>query len=328
MGSDTPPPRLYEAVGRAAEHLEASDTLVVFATEAAVLEITRQQSPHPISHPKAHIQFHLVKEVVTMGDEPLSVVKQKTNSSLAIGIRLLKRQLLDAFVSTGNTGALIAAATLSMPRLPGIKRPALIAMLPSEKGPVAVIDVGGNVSCKAKHLIQFALMGAAYQRCSKGIEHPTVGLLNIGVESRKGTEEIQKAYHWLTEQRENLNMTFQGNIEGREVLQGVVDVVVTDGFTGNVLLKSIEGTSSFILENITKKHGHMEGMRSALQDLHKRFHYAEYPGAIVCGVDGVVVKCHGDSCPTALFNGIRGAVKLVRHQLVQKIKQQLSESSI
>lgn len=323
MGSDTPPHVLYEAVLRAAKHFDASHTLIVFATQAAVEELTRMH-PIPFSSQLARIQFHLVNEVITMGDEPLSAVRHKKNSSLVQGIRLLKKHLIDAFVSAGNTGALIASATLSMPLLPGIKRPALLAILPTEKGSVAVIDVGGNVSCKAHHLIQFAHMGAAYQRCSNQIDVPSVGLLNIGVESKKGTNELRQAYQWLEAHRTGFNMSFFGNIEGREIFQGLVDVVVTDGFTGNVLLKSIEGTSSFILENIAKAYGTLEVMQEALNHLNKRFHYAEYPGAIVCGVDGVVVKCHGNSSPTALFNGIKGAARMVELRLVQQIKQQLS----
>lgn len=324
MGSDTPPHILYEAVLRAAQYFDASYTLIVFATQAAIEELTRKHPILPPSSQLAHIQFHPVKEVITMGDEPLDAIRHKKNSSLVMGLRLLKKHLIDAFVSAGNTGALIASTTLSMPLLPGIKRPALLAILPTEKGSVAVIDVGGNVSCKAHHLIQFAHMGAAYQRCSHGIDVPSVGLLNIGVESKKGTNELRHAYQLLEEHRTGFNMSFYGNIEGREIFQGLVDVVVTDGFTGNVLLKAIEGTSSFILENIAKAYGNLEAMKLALNDLNKRFHYAEYPGAIVCGVDGVVVKCHGNSSPVAFFNSIQGAARMVQLRLVHQIKQQLS----
>lgn len=324
MGCDTPPKQLYQAVLQAAEDLDPSYTLIVLATDSVIEEAaTLNHSAASSSKQIAKIKFFPIKEVITMGDEPLSAIRHKKNSSLVTGIRLLKKHQLDAFVSAGNTGALIASSTLSLPLLPGIKRPALLAVIPSERGNVVVIDVGGNVSCKARHLIQFAKLGAAYQRSIEGIESPRVGLLNIGVESKKGTSELRQAYQWLEDHREQLSLSFHGNIEGREIFQGAVDVVVTDGFTGNVLLKSIEGVSSFILDTITQDCGSNPGMGQALEKLQKRFNYAEYPGAIVCGIDRVVVKCHGNSTPTAFLNSIRGAAKLVQHQFVEKIKQQL-----
>lgn len=324
MGCDTPPKQLYQAVLQVAEDLDSSYNLIVFATDSVIEEAATLKDPAaPSTKQTAKIKFFPIKEVITMGDEPLSAIRHKKNSSLVTGIRLLKKRQLDAFVSAGNTGALIASSTLSLPLLPGIKRPALLAVVPSERGNVVVIDVGGNVSCKARHLIQFAKLGAAYQRSIEGIESPSVGLLNIGVESKKGTSELRQAYQWLEDHREQLSLSFHGNIEGREIFQGAVDVVITDGFTGNVLLKSIEGVSSFILDTIVQDCGSNPGMGPALEKLHKRFNYAEYPGAIVCGIDRVVVKCHGNSTPTAFLNGIRGAVRLVQHQFVEKIKQQL-----
>ncbi len=159
------------------------------------------------------------------------------------GIRNLKERDIDAFVTAGNTGALIAAATIILPMLPEVARPALMALLPTRKGLVTVIDVGGNVSVKAPQLVQFAKMGVAFQRTYRNCPNPTVGLLNIGAESKKGTPEHRQAYDALSEAP---NMTFIGNVEGREVFQGRVDVLATDGFTGNVFLKTSEGVSSFI----------------------------------------------------------------------------------
>ncbi len=324
MGSDTPPQFLYEAVLRAADFFDPSFTLIVLSTQSIVDELTRKLNPTLSSPKSARVEFHIVPEVITMVDEPLSAVRRKKKSSLFTGIRLLKKHLIDAFVSAGNTGALIAGTALSLPLLPGIKRPALLAVLPAEHGPIAVIDVGGNVACKAHHLIQFASMAAAYQRSSLGMEIPRVGLLNIGVESKKGTAELREAYKWLEDNKGKLKINFLGNIEPREVFQGKIDVLVTDGFTGNILLKSIEGASAFILEYIVKSCGAQ--LLPFVKDLQKRFHYAEYPGAILCGVDGVIVKCHGNASPTALFNSIKGAARMVSTRLVQQIKQQLLEN--
>lgn len=296
MGGDTSPERLFEAVRQATEAYDTVQFLIL---------ATPQVVSHLGKHPR--VECCLTPDVVSMSDEPLAAVRHKKGSSLVTGIRLLKKRQIDAFVSAGNTGALIAAATLSLPLQPGIRRPALLANLPTEKGYVAVLDVGGNVSCKALHLVQFAQMGATYQRLSRGLARPRVGLLNVGVESQKGTKEVREAYQILKDQAASLAIDFVGNIEAREVMQGQVDVLVTDGFSGNVLLKSIEGASSFILRFLAT---HLEGQPEWLKELKAHFCSDEYPGAIVCGVKGVVVKCHGNASPRAFFQGIKGAVEL------------------
>jgi glycerol-3-phosphate acyltransferase PlsX len=325
MGSDTSPKVLFEAVERAAELLGPTHTLLVAATQEIIDQIAPRAQRINEGHKTARIEFHLARDVITMGDEPLTGIRHKKESSLVKTVRLLRKKMVDAIVTAGNTGALIALSTLSLPLLPGIKRPALLALIPTEKGPVAVVDVGGSVYCKAKHLIQFAQMGSAYQRCSQGIDKPRVGILNIGVESKKGTSEHQEAYRILQDPSNTDHFAFAGNVEGREIFQGNVDVLITDGFTGNVLLKTIEGTSAYILDYIRKNsEGKMEPIVSGLR---KHLDYTEYPGAIVAGVDGVVVKCHGNATPTSFFHSIKGAAHLVERQLVSKMKAQLTIST-
>jgi phosphate acyltransferase len=337
MGGDKPPDVLFEAIIQAAEQLDDSHSLLVIATKSVVNLLSRLELPALSAkqlsvRQRARIEFHVVADAISMGDEPLGAVRRKKGSSLVVGIRLLKKRRIDAFVSCGNTGALVASSTLSLPMLPGVSRPALLAVLPTEKGSVAVIDVGGNVSCKAHHLVQFARLGAAYQRSIQGIECPLVGLLNIGVESKKGTTEVRQAYEILKTQCQELaakgitpRLHFLGNVEGREVFQGAVDVLVTDGFTGNVLLKTTEGVASFIFNSLqeTLKDHSSEIVMNTLSDLQKHFNYAEYPGAIVCGVDGIVVKCHGNSSAKALLSSIRGAITLVKKRVITLIKEQL-----
>lgn len=314
MGGDTSPDNLFDAVLQAVKAYDASFTFVVLATPDIIQRLKEKVSPLQTG---ALVEFCSVQEVITMCDEPLASVRRKKGASLVIGMRLLKKRRIDALVSAGNTGALLVAATLSLPLLPGIKRPALLATLPTEKGQVAVVDVGGNVSCKAHHLIQFAHMGAAYQRCSQGIERPRVGLLNIGVESQKGTQELRHAYQILADTPEE-GLLFAGNIEAREVLQGRIDVLVTDGFSGNVLLKSIEGASAFILQVLAERK--TEGMKECLHELRTHFSTEEYPGAILCGVEGVVVKCHGNATARAFYHGIQGAITLVQRKLIEQLK--------
>jgi phosphate acyltransferase len=302
MGGDTPPEVLFEGVLLAAAQLDTSFTYVVLATPEVIGRLAS-------SSKESRIEIYPTPDLITMSDEPLPAVRHKRGSSLVVGIRLLKKRHLDAFISAGNTGALIVAATLYLPLLPGIKRPALLALLPTDKGSVAVIDVGGNVSCKAHHLVQFAQMGANYQRSSQNIAQPRVGLLNIGVESQKGTQEVRQAYQILHELGPESGMNFVGNVEAREVLQGNIDVLVTDGFSGNVLLKSIEGASTFILHFLSQRLSPSGTplLKERLNELYAQFSSDEYPGAILCGIEGVVVKCHGNASPRAFFNSIKVA---------------------
>lgn len=329
MGSESSPITLFEAVIQATQELSGV-TFIVFAT-ASVADSIRDNpffSPY-LFKSNSRIELYPISDVIEMDDEPIVAMREKKNSSLVVGLRLLKKRHLKGFVSAGNTGALIVGATLSLPLLPGIKRPALLATLPTEQGDVAVIDVGGNVSCKAHHLVQFAQMGAAYQRCCKGIERPRVGLLNIGVESKKGTSEVRHAYQKLQALQAGLldsHMQFVGNVEGRDVFQGLADVLVTDGFTGNVLLKTSEGVAFFLLEHLkgALKGISIEQQNAILRYLRYEFDYEEYSGAIICGIDAVVVKCHGKSSTQAMFNGIQGAVSLVQNEFISQLKSELA----
>lgn len=318
MGSETPPQILYQAVLKAAAHFDASDTLVVLSTQEIVNEIFQSEHPVFISPNACRIEFLIISEVITMGDDPVGAIRHKKGSSLAVGIKQLRKRTLNAFISAGNTGALIAGTALSLPLLPGIKRPVLLAELPTKKGSVAVIDVGGSVKKDVRTLVQSAIMGAAYRISTQKNAIPSVGLLNIGVESKKGTNELRQAYQIL--QATHSCMAFLGNVEGREVFEGKVDVLVTDGFTGNILLKSVEGVSEFIFKCL-----HNISSATALEELQARFDYAEYPGAIVCGVDGVIIKCHGNASFEAFFKSILKAGHLVRNDLVNRIKSQLND---
>jgi glycerol-3-phosphate acyltransferase PlsX len=323
MGSESSPIILFEAVHLAAQkHKDV--TFVVFATSLIAAQIREETNFSLSDH---SIEVYPIATIIEMNDEPVTSIRDKKDSSLVTGLRLLKKKRLDAFVSAGNTGALIAGATLLLPLLPGVKRPALLATLPTEKNDVVVIDVGGNVLCKAHHLVQFAQMGAAYQRCFSGVESPKVGLLNIGVESKKGTSEIRRAYQMLQELqlKANTKMDFVGNVEGRGVFEGIVDVLVTDGFTGNVLLKTSEGVSIFLLnqlKSILKDISH-EQKEAILKQLRIEFDYEEYSGALICGVDSVVVKCHGRSSTQAMLNGINGAIELVQQKFISQLKEHL-----
>ena len=317
LGSDSSPHTLFEGVLKASLNLDSSLIFLVLSNSSVIKQLSASYPSLP-----SNIQFHEVQEEILMSDEPLSVVRHKKNSSLVKGIRLLKRKEVDAFISTGNTGAMIVSATLSLPRLKGIKRPALLASLPTQKGSVVVVDVGGNVSCKAQQLVQFAHLGAAYQRYLGGIKTPRVGLLNIGIESKKGTSEVRQAYQMLSLQKSDKSLNFVGNLEARDIFKGDIDVLITDGFTGNVMLKTIEGFSFLILDAL--KDWMNKETHENLKKFKKTFNYNNYQGAILCGIEGIVVKCHGNSSAEGFYNGICGVVDLYKKDFIKKIKKELS----
>jgi len=309
MGSDSSPELIFEAVLTAAKDMPAT-TLVAIGTHAFLKNKNRIQN----------VELHAVADAIGMADEPLRAIARKQSSSLFVGLKLLSKQKIDAFISAGNTGALVAGATLRLPRLTGIKRPALLTVLPTSQAPLAVIDVGGSVFCKPPQLVQFALMGAAYQSCRQNLTMPKVGLLNIGIEPKKGTSSMQETYQLLQQisSVEKPPFKFVGNIEGRDVFSGQIDVLVTDGFTGNVFLKTSEGVSAFI----------MDQLRPTDQKITQRFSYTEYPGALICGVDGIVIKCHGQATRSAIVNSIKETLFLLEHQLISKIHQKLKSQNL
>jgi len=252
-----------------------------------------------------------------MTDDPLSILRKKRDSSLFIGLESLKHEKVDALITCGNTGALIAGAHHLLDTIDSIKRPALIALLPTKKDPVAVLDVGANVTCDSNMLVQFALMGRAYQQ-ARGIVNPIVGMLNIGEEESKGRKELREAYTLLEKAKETTS--FAGNIEGREAFDGSVDVLVTDGFTGNIFLKTAEGVSSFILSQFEA----VLPPDTAFEQLERVANYAEYPGALLCGLNQLVIKCHGASNGLAVKNALFGAYQLLSNEFLPSLKKKLS----
>ena len=265
------------------------------------------------------LSFHPARESIGMEENPLLALRRKKQASLCVGLRLLKEDKLGAFVSAGNTGALVSASKMILGTFPDISRPALLALMPTKKRPVAVLDVGANLQAKAAQLVQFAHLGAAYQK-ARGIENPRVGILNIGSEASKGTSEIRLAYKELSKRS-----FFAGNIEGKSVFDGDVDVLVTDGFTGNVFLKTAEGIASLVLDRLHARipATALKDIQVHLDDLQRHLHYAQHPGALLCGVKGTVVKCHGYSTPEAFANGIRGAIEFASSRFIEILQTQL-----
>ncbi|NLN49863.1 MAG: phosphate acyltransferase PlsX [Clostridiales bacterium] len=278
-------------------------------------------------------KLHIVEanEIIENSDNPVKAIKQKKDSSMVLGLSLVKDNTCDAFLSAGSTGAFLAGSLLRVGRIKGIDRPALSPVLPSMKGGYMLIDAGANVDCKPKNILQFAIMGSIYMEKVLGIISPKVGLLSNGTEEGKGNELTKQSHELL----KNSNINFIGNIEARDMIYGVCDVCVCDGFVGNVVLKNTEGLASGIMsmikEEITKttvsKIGAML-IKNSLIGLKKRFDYKEYGGAPFLGINGIMIKAHGSSDKKAIKNAIRQAKLLYDNKCIDLIRAEIERAEI
>lgn len=290
-------------------------------------KIDRELQGHPLLRSLKPNAYEIVnaREVIGFTDQATAAVKTKKDSSIAVGCALHKEGKADAFVSAGHTGAVLSASTLVLGRIAGISRPTIGALIPTAKSPSLLVDAGTNVDCKPRHLFEFAVMGSVYVEAMLGKKNPSIGLLSIGEEDNKGNDTTLEAFSLLKQSKLN----FHGNIEGRDVLQGKVDVVVCDGFVGNILLKFGESVPSFFKakfmtfaeKSIVNKLVALVakgGMRSVMKELD----YQEHGGVPLLGVNGVSIIGHGGSTPKAIKNMIFRAEEMVQ----QKVNSRISEA--
>lgn len=280
-----------------------------------------------ISHERISI-IHTT-ELILGTDEPVRAVRRKKNASLVLAAQQVADGLADACISAGNTGALMAAGLFVVGRIEGIDRPALAPTLPTMGGEgFLLLDVGANADAKPEHLLQYAIMGSIYSEKARGILRPRVGLLNIGTEEKKGNELTRNAFDIL----KNADIHFVGNVEARDLLEGVADVVVTDGFTGNMVLKTIEGTALSMFKML--KMSLMSSFKSKLaaavlkpnfKTLKNTLDYSEYGGAALFGLKAPVIKAHGSSNGQAIFSAIRQTREMVSQDVVELIKQKMEK---
>ena len=280
---------------------------------------------------KDKISIKHAPELIKM-DEPAAVsVRRKKLSSISIGIELLKEKEIDAFISAGNTGAVVCAAALKLRTLPGIERPGIGIVLPTLKGPCMLIDVGANIDATPMHLLHYGVMGISYCKYILKIHNPSVGILNIGQEEYKGTELVKEARQLF----EKTNLNFTGNAEASDIYAGKNDVVVSDGFVGNIVLKVTESfaeaTSSLLKKELTKrllpKIGAILSL-PAYRAIRKKIDYSEYGGAPLLGVDGRIIIAHGGSSAKAIKNAIRAATEYVKHKLNQHIVEGINNLNV
>jgi glycerol-3-phosphate acyltransferase PlsX len=319
MGSDNAPMVEVEGAIQAIE--EYGNEVILVGDEARVkAEIAK----HGFSSDKLTVKH--ASEIIEMHDPAAISVRRKRNSSIVVGMDLIKKGQADAFVSAGNTGAVVCAATLFLRLLPGVERPGIAIVIPTLKGTSVIIDVGANITSKPIHLMQYGIMADAFSRYILGKTNPTVGLLNVGEEESKGTEFIKEAHTLLSESKLN----FTGNIEGRDVYAGKVDIILCDGFVGNVILKISESVADTIMQSLKQeiKANFIATIgavlsSSAFNELKRKMDYSERGGAPLLGVDGRCIISHGSSSAKAIKNAIRVASEFVKKDVNKHIVEEL-----
>src|SRR5437870_10856990 len=323
MGSDRAPKPEIEGAIQAARRFGIPVALVG-PEETLKSELWR----HPFARSLPISVVH-ASEIITMDDKAVQAVRAKRDSSMRVGLRLVREGRADAFISAGNTGAAMATAKMVLGGLPGVDRPALVAIIPTALRTVStLLDVGANVDCKPQNLEQFAVMGEIYFRSMFGTARPRVGLLSIGEEEGKGNELTREAFGLIKQ----LPLNFIGNVEGRDIYSGKVDVIVADGFVGNVALKTSEGVANLVratlketlAATITRQVGYLLS-RSAFSDFKKRLDHTEYGGAPLLGVKGACFVTHGSSNVNAMKNAIRVASEFVERRINDKIEKELAQ---
>lgn len=316
MGGDHSPEEIIKG-GCAAAQVDGIDIVLVGQESVVREELEKYGSTN------SKISIVNASEVVAMDERPVSAIKEKGDSSIVVGIDLLKSGRVASFVSAGNTGAVMTAACLMLGKKRGLARPALGAVFPFPTGPLLCLDLGANSDCKPTSLVQFAHMGSIYMERIFSMDSPRVGLLSSGEEDTKGSQLVQKAHRMLKKAKIN----FIGNVEGRDIASGRADVIVTDGFTGNVLLKLGEGLGEMLLDSLRKAVDENPRFKEAADLLEPTFRsvigtldYREYGGALLFGVNSNVVVAHGRSEAEAIRNAIIAAKRTVEQGVVEAIK--------
>jgi len=320
MGGDYAPREIIRGAVAARDLLPEDDIVLVGdagAIEAELVAAGAERERLVIVH---------ASQRVGMAETPVEAVRKKPDSSMKRAMELMARREVDAVVSAGNTGAFVAAAHMVAKRLPGIRRPGISVVFPTFRGPVVVIDVGANVDCRPRHLFQYGLMASVYARKVLKVENPAVGILSIGEESVKGNELAREARELL----EQSDLNFQGNAEGRDLFSGRFDVVVCDGFVGNIVLKCVEAMAVHTFLTIREELKVLDPEVTAklgpvLADIERRHDSAEYGGAPLLGVDGIVIICHGDSKARAVANAFRAAATCARTQVNREIVEAVAQ---
>ena len=326
MGGDRAPEAILQGCWEAAPLLDGQDVVLLVGDET----VTRPALEASGLTPAKRERYRVVPttEVVGMDESPVEAIRNKPNSSISVMCKMASKGEADVVISAGNTGACVAAAQLRMRTLPGVSRPGIAVILPTFYGPVVICDVGANIAPKPRQLMQYALMAGAYAHDVCGIENPRVGLLSIGEEDVKGTTIVKETHRLM---RDEPQINFFGNVEGRDLFKGVVDVVVCDGFVGNIVLKFTEGLAEGLFKTIgaelEEAAPHLvEPFKPVMKKIFAKHDWQEYGGAPLLGVGGYCLICHGRSDARAIKNAIRVGKQLVISGVNQKIVEEIAAS--
>ena len=331
MGGDNAPDANIKGALKAINQVKATVTLI--GKEEIIRDKIKEFTGKEIEEISDRLKIKNATETIEMEDQPTVAIKHKKDSSMVVGFRMLKEDEGDVFISAGNSGALLAGATLIVGRIKGIDRPALGGILPAYNSQLLLMDCGSNTNCKPINLLQFAQMSTIYLRNTYGIDRPAIGLLNIGTEETKGNELVKESYKLISEKAEELNINFIGNVEGRDAFSGKVDAIIADGFTGNVFLKTTEGLGKLVkrtlkeslLKNFMSKLAVIPSL-PAINRFSNTMDYKRYGGALFLGVKKPVVKAHGSSDEKLFEYTIKQAEKFVENKAVDRLIEEFNKN--
>ena len=321
MGGDNAPKEMIKGAVQALEKTDAVQVLLVGKADVIRAELAQY------TYDKARIEIVNATEVIETAEPPVNAIRRKKDSSIVVGMKLVKEGQADAFVSAGSSGAVLVGGQVIVGRIKGVERPPLAPLIPTEKGVSLLVDCGANVDARPSHLVQFAKMGSIYMEHVVGIKNPKVGIVNIGAEEEKGNALVKETFPLLKGEK---NINFIGSVEAREIPHGQADVIVCEAFAGNIILKLFEGVGSVLISEIKK--GMMGSLRSkigallvkpALKKTLKSFDSSEYGGAPLLGLNGLVVKTHGSSTAKEICNTIIQCVTFKEQKINEKIKESI-----
>ncbi|MGI9239382.1 MAG: phosphate acyltransferase PlsX [Verrucomicrobiales bacterium] len=326
MGGDFAPENIVGGAKLALESIKRIDTLYLTGPEAELKKIVDAQGL-----PASKVEIVDAPELVEMNESGAKAVRRKKRSSISVATDLVKHGTCSGVMSAGNTGAAVAAATVKLRNLPGVERAGIASPLPNEHGTCNIIDAGANPDAKANHLLQYGIMGSVYAKYALGVDSPRIGLMSVGTEDEKGTEFTREVFGLLKDS----HLNFIGNVEGHDLFEKPVDVIVCDGFVGNVVLKSCEGTAyamfKWLKQELTVSPLRMLGAKlakGAFRSVKKRASAESYGGCPLLGVNGVCIIAHGSSTPTAAMNAIRIAVEAVSHEVNPHIEEEIARHNV
>jgi len=325
MGGDNAPDEIVTGVLESVELLDKDDELILVGSEEII-----EERLHSLKLRKGAVSVVHAPDIIGMDEVPIETLRKKPKSSIAVLAKLAKRGQTDAVISAGNTGACVAAFQMRMRNLSGVNRPGITVVFPTPEGPVAICDVGANIACKPINLYQYGVMASMYSKHLLGIENPRIGIMSIGAEDAKGNEIVKKARELM---KSDSNMNFVGNIEGRDIFDGTCDVVTCEGFVGNVILKLTEGLVDGLFKAI--KYELMEEklqlaikFKPVMKRIYKKYDYNTYGGALLLGVSGTALICHGASESRTIRNAILASKKFHTEKINDKIVEYLSDTCV